>query len=236
MHRERLKAGAPIFVDRAGRPTLVMKCGNPLVLGPSRARKGNLTTVVPVNDDSTHMVSMLEPRDVPLLESDGQDLLAAVPPIPEIVSRRTRSWGSPSGRSLARQHGTDRDGRRLSIPASRGTSASHPDHRGDRSQRRWRRRSPARPRTCEPSRARSGRGGVRPASAQGLRETRARPRLGLPDDRQPFRRIRVQALTPSFGHGDDILDPHPESPRKVDSRLDAEAVARNERRFAFPRR
>ena len=85
MHRERLKAGAPIFVDRVGRPTLVMKCGNPLVLGPSRARKGNPDTVIPIENDSTRMVSMLEPRDVPLLEIDEEDLLAAVPPIPETI-------------------------------------------------------------------------------------------------------------------------------------------------------
>ena len=85
MHRERLKVGAPVFLDRAGRPALVMKCGNPLVLGPSRGRKGNPLTVMPLENDSDRMVSMLDPRDVPLLEADETDLLAAVPPIPETV-------------------------------------------------------------------------------------------------------------------------------------------------------
>lgn len=85
MHRERLKSGAPIFVDRAGRPTLIMKCGNPLVLGPSRARKGNLTTVEPIDTDTDKLVSMLDPRDVPLLEADEMALSASQPAVPEVI-------------------------------------------------------------------------------------------------------------------------------------------------------
>ena len=38
MHVGRLPKGEPMFFDRAGRPTLVMRCGNPVTLGPQRKR------------------------------------------------------------------------------------------------------------------------------------------------------------------------------------------------------
>ena len=96
MHREVLKKGAPIFVDRAGRPTLVLKCGNPLVLGPARARKGNLLTVTPTNSDETRLVSVLSPLDVPLIDSNPE-IFAMAPGIPETVTGEEFIIGTPVG-------------------------------------------------------------------------------------------------------------------------------------------
>ncbi|RYG25093.1 hypothetical protein EON82_08360, partial [bacterium] len=50
MHVGRIRKGEPMFFNGAGQPTLVVKCGNPIVLGPSRAQNGNPVALAPQED------------------------------------------------------------------------------------------------------------------------------------------------------------------------------------------
>lgn len=84
MHMERLKKGSPMFLDARGRPTLIVKCGNPVVLGPQRVRRGNPLTLVPTGDDKTRQLSILTPRDADeVMNPDA--LVAMLPDVPEVI-------------------------------------------------------------------------------------------------------------------------------------------------------
>ena len=83
MHRQALKKGSPVFADAAGRPTLIVKCGNPLTLGPSRSRKGNLLTVLPPEEEGTRQMAMVAPRDSDF--ETPEDLMAMIPALPEEI-------------------------------------------------------------------------------------------------------------------------------------------------------
>ena len=69
MHVEKLKKGEPMFVDASGRPTLIVKCGNPVVLGPRKASRGNPVALAPTADSSARTFAMDVPEtplaDVP---------------------------------------------------------------------------------------------------------------------------------------------------------------------------
>ena len=83
MHIERLKKGAPMFLDASGRPILVVKCGNPVVLGPARVRRGNPLVAAPTGKDTTRTMALLTPRDAAAVEPT--DLVALVPEVPEPI-------------------------------------------------------------------------------------------------------------------------------------------------------
>jgi hypothetical protein len=67
MHLERLKVGEPIFSDESGKPVLLVKCGNPLTLGPSGTPNLGDT---PVGEPDEN----LEATTVPGIGSGGADL------------------------------------------------------------------------------------------------------------------------------------------------------------------
>lgn len=83
MHVEKLKKGEPIMVDASGRPTLILKCGNPVVLGPARVRRGNPVAVRPTGESSTRILDLEEPR-LAEVENPGE-LVALMPPVPPVV-------------------------------------------------------------------------------------------------------------------------------------------------------
>ncbi len=94
MHMERLKKGSPMFLDASGRPTLVVKCGNPVVLGPARVRRGNPLVVAPTGEDTTRTVDLLTPRDAAAVEPT--DLLALAPEVPEQIVPNTLPIDPPA--------------------------------------------------------------------------------------------------------------------------------------------
>lgn len=95
MHRERLKKGTPVFADPAGRPALIVKCGNPLVL---RGRfHGNSLVMTPVGNEKTRVVSPLT-RDVDVI--DPNDLVALAPALPEVVEPTPDPLGPIGGEEV----------------------------------------------------------------------------------------------------------------------------------------
>lgn len=80
MHREVYKKGTPFFVDSTGNPTLVVKCGNPVILGHPRTVKARLS---PLPVTTTDLAAFLP--DVRDAAVDMPDLLDAEPVIPEVA-------------------------------------------------------------------------------------------------------------------------------------------------------
>ncbi len=85
MHVGRLPKGEPMFLDRNGTPILVVKCGNPVVLGPRHPRQGNPVALTLAGEGSAR----------PLLADDSVpaagDVLALTPeaapvPLAEILT------------------------------------------------------------------------------------------------------------------------------------------------------
>lgn len=80
MHVGRLPKGEPMFLDRAGHPILVVRCGNPVTLGPRPGRRAN--------DD----LGLSEPegeRGMPLADSLLSEPMALLPEPLEVVPTAT---------------------------------------------------------------------------------------------------------------------------------------------------
>ena len=77
MHVGRLRHGEPMFLDQAGRPVLVVRCGNPVVLGPVRSAHGNPLAAVP--SEPTLGRSLADDADA---VAAGDVLMALEPPVP----------------------------------------------------------------------------------------------------------------------------------------------------------
>ena len=80
MHHEVYRKGTPIFVDASGRPTLIAKCGNPIVTGVPVTQRTRISPVPPTSTDTVAFLPDL--RDTPI---DAADLLDAVPVLPDIA-------------------------------------------------------------------------------------------------------------------------------------------------------
>ena len=83
MHRETLKKGEAMFLDASGKPILVAKCGNPVVLGPSRARRGNPVVVAMSEPSGTKTYGGTEPGMVAV--DRPSQLFALAPMVPTVV-------------------------------------------------------------------------------------------------------------------------------------------------------
>lgn len=84
MHLQTLKRGTPIFADRTGAPTLIVKCGNPLTLGPLRVMSSNMAKIEP--DVPEPMLKDRLPDTDALAsdtDSDSKTLLAMEPQAPD---------------------------------------------------------------------------------------------------------------------------------------------------------
>lgn len=83
MHVGKLKRGEPVFVNGAGAPILIAKCGNPVVTGPSKVRRGNPVVVVPTDESTMRNFAEIDPREPGVEEST--EFVALMPPVPEPV-------------------------------------------------------------------------------------------------------------------------------------------------------
>ncbi len=90
MHVGKLRRGEPMFLDRRGAPVLVVKCGNPVVLGPARPRPSTPTAVAILNERA--------PRPLPLAEAQTStdELLASVPAVPTVVPETATVVAEPA--------------------------------------------------------------------------------------------------------------------------------------------
>lgn len=81
MHVGRIRRGEAMFFNRAGQPTLVAKCGNPIVLGPSRSRsqKGNPFDIVRDEDAKARTMELPVAQ---LAEAALEPTLALEPSLP----------------------------------------------------------------------------------------------------------------------------------------------------------
>ena len=61
MHLGRIRKGEPMFFDRSGRPVLVVRCGNPVTLGP-RGRAANVNSPTPTGESDARELSPDSPR------------------------------------------------------------------------------------------------------------------------------------------------------------------------------
>jgi hypothetical protein len=77
MHVGRIEKGEPMFLDRSGQPVLVVKCGNPVVLGPSRARHGNFASVTTGEESGSRRYEPKMPDPVGV-----ESLVAMAPAVP----------------------------------------------------------------------------------------------------------------------------------------------------------
>jgi hypothetical protein len=83
MHVAKLKKGEPMFLDGSNSPILIAKCGNPVVIGPSKVRRGNPVALIPTDESSTRELAELTPRDA---APEGEAaLFAMAPAVPEIA-------------------------------------------------------------------------------------------------------------------------------------------------------
>ncbi|RYD41795.1 MAG: PEP-CTERM sorting domain-containing protein [Verrucomicrobiaceae bacterium] len=81
MHVEKIKKGEPMFFDPAGKPVLIVRCGNPVIVGP-RGRKGNTGTPEPSDPSGSRVMTNDELR---LSEVENpNELLALMPSIPDV--------------------------------------------------------------------------------------------------------------------------------------------------------
>ncbi len=80
VHTQRLAMGTPVFADSFGTPTLIVKCGNPLTLGPKSPEAVNETNALMV-DKHTEALRELSP-DIDSL--DMESLVALQPDLPTI--------------------------------------------------------------------------------------------------------------------------------------------------------
>lgn len=78
MHRGLLKKGEPLFFDRSNNPILVVKCGNPLVLGKNQATLFRPLVPQPsAEEPERDLLALREPDAL-----DLQDLMAMEPALP----------------------------------------------------------------------------------------------------------------------------------------------------------
>lgn len=80
MHEQRLKVGEPIFSDPDGKPILMVKCGNPLTLGPANTRSPVTQAITESPFDE-----QLKAVTVPAVEAGGSpspDMLLDTPAVP----------------------------------------------------------------------------------------------------------------------------------------------------------
>lgn len=80
MHVGRLRRGEPMFLDRSGAPILVVKCGNPVVLGPARPQSPNLLVNEPLKDRDLRPLAF---SSVP--EPSPVDMFTLMPSVPSVV-------------------------------------------------------------------------------------------------------------------------------------------------------
>lgn len=79
LHMERLKKGHRIFASQDGEPQLVLKCGNPLTMGPKSVVAINRTPVT-----TTEIVVEESPLEIMTqIESESEPLLALQPAEPQ---------------------------------------------------------------------------------------------------------------------------------------------------------
>lgn len=83
MHVGQIRKGEPMFLDRSGRPILVVKCGNPVVLGPARSRKGNPATATLQVPGSGRALDL--PSEGALASEEVLTLLPPIPAVPPSV-------------------------------------------------------------------------------------------------------------------------------------------------------
>lgn len=99
MHVGRIPKGEPMFMDRAGRPVLVVRCGNPVVLGPSYRAHAPMT----IGD-----LSSVRTLDLPMADALDRVPLALVPGTPESEILNATSLAiagepAPETQALARE-------------------------------------------------------------------------------------------------------------------------------------
>lgn len=89
VHLERLKKGEPVFIDAAGEPQLLMKCGNPLTLGPkdviAENQKPVTDSILTVEESPLEIMTETDYAIEPLLELEPTAPVFTFPPVPEIT-------------------------------------------------------------------------------------------------------------------------------------------------------
>ena len=85
MHIGKLKRGEAVFLDKQGKTILVAKCGNPVVLGPARARLANALTPPPTEEAKVRELTDDPIAPVSEIVENPDNLLAMVPPVPELA-------------------------------------------------------------------------------------------------------------------------------------------------------
>ena len=107
MHYEVLKKGTPIFADPSGHPNLIVKCGNPLVLGKLNAPRANLETIRPAPPlvvdeflpdlrDATVDMTNLSLDEMPIIPEIAPEVLAG----PSSLSAVTSLASAPAFHSV----------------------------------------------------------------------------------------------------------------------------------------
>ncbi|RYG17154.1 hypothetical protein EON82_24190 [bacterium] len=80
MHVGGIPKGEPMFLDASGRPMLVVRCGNPVTLGPSR-RAGNPHAAGPGEEAALREMPLTESRGIEV--GSGTPGVALTPGVPE---------------------------------------------------------------------------------------------------------------------------------------------------------
>ena len=94
MHVGRIRRGEAMFFNRREQPTLVARCGNPVVLGPSRPQKGNPAANLPQEEAKSRELELGLSQ---LAEPAFEPALALEPSLPstEVAVAAATTYGTP---------------------------------------------------------------------------------------------------------------------------------------------